>query len=308
MISLGAGIYEELVFRVLLVSGLAWLMSRVIRLRPTAAGVSAVIIGALIFSMFHYIGPYGDDLALASFTFRAVAGVLFSCPGTSFREAEVTIDGQPAGVAPVYPWLFTGAIDPLLWRPIPSVQTLNFLPYRVDLTPFAGVLSNGQPHQVGVSVYNANHYFTVAASLLLYLDHGASQVTGAVTRNTLGVVQPATIREDLATADDGTVSGTVSTTSERRFTIAGYVNTSHGRVQTTLRQTVSFSNQQRFLISAADYIQKIRQGTEIFSSVDTTGPHAVAHSDRHFSYPLALDYTFRDCLIHLVVVARKPAA
>ena len=221
-----------------------------------------------------------------------VAGMLFSCPGTSFREAEVTIDGQPAGVAPVYPWLFTGAIDPLLWRPIPSVQTLNFLPYRVDLTPFAGVLSDGQPHQVGVSVYNANNYFTVAASLLLYLDHGASQVTGAVTRNTLGAVQPATIREDLATADDGTVSGTVSTTSERRFTIAGYVDTSHGRVQTTVRQTLSFSNQQRFLISATEYIQKIRQGTEIFSAVDTTGPHAVAHSDQHFSYPLTLDYTF----------------
>ena len=117
-----------------------------------------------------------------------VADELFSCPGTSFREAEITIDGQPAGVAPVYPWLFTGAIDPLLWRPIPSVQTLNFVPYRVDLTPFAGVLSNGQPHQVGVSVFNANNYFLGGGSLLLYLDHGASQVTGAVTRNTLGAV------------------------------------------------------------------------------------------------------------------------
>ena len=69
-----------------------------------------------------------------------VADPLFSCPGTAFREVEVTIDGQPAGIAPVYPWLYTGAIDPLLWRPIPGVQTLNFVPYRVDLTPFAGVL------------------------------------------------------------------------------------------------------------------------------------------------------------------------
>jgi membrane protease YdiL (CAAX protease family) len=78
MISLGAGIYEELLFRVILVSGLAWLMGRIFRLRPTAAGVSAVLVGALIFSAFHYIGPYGDDLALISFTFRAVAGVLFN--------------------------------------------------------------------------------------------------------------------------------------------------------------------------------------------------------------------------------------
>src|SRR5262249_37081531 len=43
-----------------------------------------------------------------------VAGELQSCPGTAFREAEVTIDGQPAGVAPVYPWIYTGGIDPLL--------------------------------------------------------------------------------------------------------------------------------------------------------------------------------------------------
>ena len=55
-----------------------------------------------------------------------------------FREAEVSIDGTPAGVAPVYPWIFTGGIDPFLWQPIPGVHTLNFEPYRVDLTPFAG--------------------------------------------------------------------------------------------------------------------------------------------------------------------------
>jgi membrane protease YdiL (CAAX protease family) len=78
MISLGAGIYEELLFRVLLVSALAWLMGRVFRWRPNVAAAFAVLIGALIFSAFHYIGPYRDDLALASFTFRTVAGVLFS--------------------------------------------------------------------------------------------------------------------------------------------------------------------------------------------------------------------------------------
>ncbi len=78
MISLGAGIYEELVFRVILVSGLAWSARSVFRWNPTFSGVFAVVVGALIFAAFHYIGPYGDRLQLASFTFRAVAGVLFS--------------------------------------------------------------------------------------------------------------------------------------------------------------------------------------------------------------------------------------
>jgi hypothetical protein len=78
MISLGAGIYEELLFRVILVSGLAWLGGKVFRWSPAAAGVFAVIVGALIFSAFHYIGPYGEPLKLGSFIFRTVAGLLFS--------------------------------------------------------------------------------------------------------------------------------------------------------------------------------------------------------------------------------------
>jgi hypothetical protein len=78
MISLGAGIYEELLFRVLLVGSLAWFGRRALGWSAGAAGLAATVIGALIFSAFHYIGPYGDRLELASFTFRAIAGVLFS--------------------------------------------------------------------------------------------------------------------------------------------------------------------------------------------------------------------------------------
>ena len=78
MISLGAGIYEELLFRVILVSGLAWLARRAFGWNATWSAGFAVAVGALIFSAFHYIGPYGDRLELGSFTFRAVAGVLFS--------------------------------------------------------------------------------------------------------------------------------------------------------------------------------------------------------------------------------------
>lgn len=78
MISLGAGLYEELLFRVLLVSGLAMLARRVFRVGAAAAAVFAVLVGALVFSAFHYIGPFGDPLELGSFTFRAVAGVMFS--------------------------------------------------------------------------------------------------------------------------------------------------------------------------------------------------------------------------------------
>jgi hypothetical protein len=78
MISLGAGLYEELLFRVLLVAGLAYGARRLLKWSPVASGALAAVVGALVFSAFHYIGPLGDDLALGSFTFRAIAGLLFS--------------------------------------------------------------------------------------------------------------------------------------------------------------------------------------------------------------------------------------
>jgi hypothetical protein len=78
MLALGAGLYEELLFRVLLVGGLAaglrWLLGG----QQIAAGIAAALVGALIFSAFHYVGEYGDTLELASFTYRAIAGLVFS--------------------------------------------------------------------------------------------------------------------------------------------------------------------------------------------------------------------------------------
>ena len=78
MLSLGAGLYEELLFRVVLVGALVLVLHRVAGLRTTAANAGAVLVGALVFSAFHYVGPYGDPLEAASFTFRFVAGVFFS--------------------------------------------------------------------------------------------------------------------------------------------------------------------------------------------------------------------------------------
>jgi hypothetical protein len=40
--------------------------------------VCATLVGALVFSAFHYVGPYGDRFELPSFAFRAIAGALFS--------------------------------------------------------------------------------------------------------------------------------------------------------------------------------------------------------------------------------------
>ena len=78
MVSLGAGVYEELVFRVLLVSGLLIAARTLFGWGTVAASTFAVVTGALVFSAFHYIGPYGDPLEAPSFVFRTLAGLAFS--------------------------------------------------------------------------------------------------------------------------------------------------------------------------------------------------------------------------------------
>lgn len=78
VISLGAGLYEELLFRVVLVGLLLWLFRLLLPGGKGVATTAAVVASALIFSAFHYVGPLGDTFAVSSFTFRAIAGVAFS--------------------------------------------------------------------------------------------------------------------------------------------------------------------------------------------------------------------------------------
>jgi len=78
VISLGAGIYEEILFRVVLTGGLLWAGQRLLHWKRGNAAATAVVLSALIFSAFHYVGSLGDTFTVASFMFRAIAGVAFS--------------------------------------------------------------------------------------------------------------------------------------------------------------------------------------------------------------------------------------
>jgi Peptide N-acetyl-beta-D-glucosaminyl asparaginase amidase A len=241
-----------------------------------------------------YLDVYAQSQSNDEFWYTCVpnnvATELENCGNSAFRETEIAIDGQRAGVAPVFPWIYTGGIDPFLWLPIPGVQTLNFTPYRVNLTPYAARLSNGQPHTISLRVFDADNYFSVTASLLLYLDAGSTQITGGLTQNTLASPSPV-VKENL-NVEPTSIAGTVDVTSDRGFVISGYVNTSHGTVTTTLSQTVDFFSYQNFNIIGNEYVQNIAQGTSVgaYTSVAQTGaPTVVTYST--YSFPLNVDIT-----------------
>ncbi|MGB2603808.1 MAG: peptide-N4-asparagine amidase [Candidatus Sulfotelmatobacter sp.] len=240
-----------------------------------------------------YLDVYSQSQSFDEFWYTCVpndvASELESCGNTAFRETEIAIDGQPAGMAPIFPWIFTGGIDPFLWFPIPGVQTLNFTPYRVNLTPFAGLLSNGKPHTVSLSVYNADNYFSATASLLLYLDHDTAQITGAVTLNTL--TGPSPVVTEKLNVQPTFTKGTVNVSSKRSFEISGYVNTSHGKIRTTVSQNVNFSSNQVFDIAGLQYVQDISQKSELSSQTTTWGGGPPTSTFQLFSFPLTLNIT-----------------
>lgn len=75
-LSVGAGLYEEGVFRLALIWLLLLLFRQVLRWHDIFAVGAAIIVAAALFSLFHYVGSGGDYFTWNSFAYRGVAGVL----------------------------------------------------------------------------------------------------------------------------------------------------------------------------------------------------------------------------------------
>ncbi len=220
-----------------------------------------------------------------------LASKLNNCGNTAFREGEVSLDSQPAGVVPVYPWIYTGGIDPYLWIPIPGVETLNFVPYRIDLTPFAAQLDDGNPHTIAVSVYNDDNYFAANAALLVYEDHGTKVVTGKLLSDGTPGAPHEHVDEDVKTTTSGT-KGTIFTGADHPVRLSGYVMTSKGRIDTNVAQSIHFTNNQKIDVTSSDFLQDIKQLTTVVSRTTTraNGHTEIARENR--TWPLTLNYDY----------------
>ncbi len=73
----GAGVYEEVLFRLMLLPLIIWI------LKPWVATINirltlGILISSLLFSAAHNVGAHGDTFEINRFMFRFGAGVLFS--------------------------------------------------------------------------------------------------------------------------------------------------------------------------------------------------------------------------------------
>lgn len=75
--AVGAGVHEELVFRLGLFAGGAALLIR-LGLRPLVAVALAAVVSSVAFSFAHHVGAYGEAFELHAFIYRLLAGAIFA--------------------------------------------------------------------------------------------------------------------------------------------------------------------------------------------------------------------------------------
>jgi Type II CAAX prenyl endopeptidase Rce1-like len=76
VIAVGAGVYEELIFRLAALTLLHLLLVDVFKVPKNRAAVSMVLISALMFSFYHYLGA--EKFAWKTCLFRTASGIYFA--------------------------------------------------------------------------------------------------------------------------------------------------------------------------------------------------------------------------------------
>ena len=195
------------------------------------------------------------------------------CGGGPYREVQVEVDGKLAGVAQPFPAIYSGGISPLMWRPIMSVDSLRTQPYTINLTPFAGLLTDGKPHQITLlPPAGITDVWTMDGTLFLNTDHHATQTTGALLADTIA---PAPTLTSTVTSPDANTD-VITTHAARNWTVSGYVDTSAGRITTTVAQHATYENTDT--VTQAGFDQSVQQRDQGATEVTTSRSHAPDHN------------------------------
>ncbi len=194
----------------------------------------------------------------------------------AFREIEVSIDGKPAGVVWPFPYVYTGGVNPLIWRPVTGIHTMDIPSYRLDLTPFAGML--GGTHTISLTVAGNAGYWLAGGSLLLGTD--GRPTTGGLVSDTLSF--PTTSHVTTKHALGSAAKPVTSESAAARYQISGQVS-QDGRTWTdTLGQRLEFGDDQSDINpSCSGPCYQWVHGEETQSSTETvSGPGVnMARSD-----------------------------
>ncbi|MBT2384978.1 hypothetical protein J7E86_15575 [Streptomyces sp. ISL-11] len=166
-----------------------------------------------------------------------------------------------------------------LWYVIPGPRAFDVRPVEYDLTPFAGQLNDGKPHRVAISVAGVpegQSGWSTPTNVLVWQDAKASQVTGALSTHQVG--DPAG-----TTAYEPGTEHRLRTKGGHSLTVAGYVDTSHGRVTTTVSRSVANTSTHRWTEGETTDALQARWNDDETITVDGRGPVATTHVHRTYT-------------------------
>ncbi|EJD44049.1 hypothetical protein AURDEDRAFT_88240 [Auricularia subglabra TFB-10046 SS5] len=209
-------------------------------------------------------------------------------PKGPYREVRLLVDGQLAGSALPWAVFFTGAINPLVWRPIPAYGALDLPRYYVDLTPFVPKLADGLNHTITIDIISAendhttNQNWYVSGNIQVLLDSSSKPTTGRITKYAADPYPVSKVTGSVA--ENGDVNVTVS--ASRSLTIEAEIIAGSGkRTLVHWSQDLSFKNDQIFTDDVNTQIVKQR------SSGSSISLHnGVPVVSDIFTYPVEVDF------------------
>ncbi|MDL5200041.1 peptide-N4-asparagine amidase [Streptomyces sp. ALI-76-A] len=206
----------------------------------------------------------------------------YSCrtAGGPYREVQVEVDDQLAGIAAPFPTVWTGGwSNPFLWYVVPGPRAFDVKPIEYDLTPFAGILNDGRPHRVEVSVVGVpegQSGWSAPVNVLVWQDAKSAHVGGRLTTH-----RPTSLTDSSAYTPGA--EHRVDTEGGHGLTVAGYVDTSHGRVTTTVSRSLVNTSTHRWTdgenVDALDATWTDDESV----TVDGRGPDRVTRTQRTYT-------------------------
>lgn len=217
-----------------------------------------------------------------------------------FREVQVFIDGQLAGVQWPFPVIFTGGVVPSLWTPMVGIDAFDLKEGEIDISPWLGVLCDGNPHNFSINVVGLDDTggtsatlsstvggdWKVTGKIFVWLDTPGSITTGAAP--TIGGVAPDIAVSQALTQNATSFNDTLRYTTKvtRQLSISGSITTSTGAQAVSWTQTLSHTDDGTLSNAGGNQLNLITtQGTDT-----STYPGGKGFSSA-YSYPFTANVT-----------------
>ncbi|KAK2609472.1 hypothetical protein N8I77_002969 [Diaporthe amygdali] len=190
-------------------------------------------------------------------TFPSNEGWLYGY--SPFREVQLLIDDRLAGVSWPFPILFTGGVDPGLWRPVVGIDTYELPSFEIDVTPFLSLLCDGAEHTFKIQVvgFDSNspgqiatvgQNWWVTGTVFVWLDDSVNQtVAGTIHSEVSAPIFDYLPQLSTSVSANGTVTNEslwVSLSAYRTISISSTITSANETRAVSWTQELHYSNVQ----------------------------------------------------------------